>query len=136
MKFEIKAKGNRLIKATHKSTLEVTKDDFLTERGDCIIGINANFSASEIPEDLKEYLLSEGKIKIIIKVDNLIDKIIAYGSKNLSFKSENSIIIRKSNFIDDRTLAIYSNKSSIDIKRDIINLLKEDKDLYIIIKYL
>jgi hypothetical protein len=135
MKLVIKARGNKLIKATHKSTLEITKDNFLTERGDCIIGINANYSAKDLPEDLKDHLLNEGKIKIVIKVDDLIDDIIAYGSKNLLLTNDRSIVIRKSNYIDDRTLAINSNKSAIDIDRKLIEELRKEKDMEFIIYY-
>ncbi len=42
MKLVIKAKGNKLIKATHKSTLEITKDNYLTERGDIVKIIRNN----------------------------------------------------------------------------------------------
>ena len=135
MKLVIKAKGHKLIKATHKSTLEITKENFLTEKGDCIIGINSTHSVKDLPQDLKEHLLNEGKIKIEIKVDDLIDIIIAYGSKNLKLSNEKSIVIRKSDYIDDRTLAIYSNKSAKDIDRRIIEKLKEEKDLFFIIHY-
>jgi len=135
MKLVIKARGNKLIKATHKSTLEITKDNFLTERGDCIIGINANYSVKDLPEDLKDHLLNEGKIKIVIKVDDLIDDIIAYGSKNLLLTNDRSIVIRKSNYIDDRTLAINSNKSAIDINRKLIEELRKEKDMEFIIYY-
>jgi len=135
MKLVIKAKGNKLIKATHKSTLEITKDNFLTERGDCIIGINANYSVKDLPEDLKDHLLNEGKIKVVIKVDDLIDDVIAYGSKNLLLKNDRSIVIRKSNYIDDRTLAINSNKSAIDIDRKLIEELRKEKDMEFIIYY-
>ncbi|MFP3256219.1 MAG: DUF371 domain-containing protein [Candidatus Nanopusillus acidilobi] len=135
MKLAIKARGNKLIKATHKSTLEITKDNFLTERGDCIIGINANYSVKDLPEDLKDHLLNEGKIKIVIKVDDLIDDIIAYGSKNLLLTNDRSIVIRKSNYIDDRTLAINSNKSAIDIDRKLIEELRKEKDMEFIIYY-
>ena len=135
MKLVIKAKGNKLIKATHKSTLEITKDNFLTERGDCIIGINANYSVKDLPEDLKAHLLNEGKIKIKIKVDDLMDDIIAYGSKNLLLTNDRSIVIRKSNYIDDRTLAINSNKSAIDIDRKLIERLKNEKNMDFVIYY-
>jgi len=135
MKLVIKAKGNKLIKATHKSTLEITKDNFLTKRGDCIIGINANYSVKDLPEDLKDHLLNEGKIKVVIKVDDLIDDVIAYGSKNLLLKNDRSIVIRKSNYIDDRTLAINSNKSAIDIDRKLIEELRKEKDMEFIIYY-
>ncbi|MFP3316976.1 MAG: DUF371 domain-containing protein [Candidatus Nanopusillus sp.] len=135
MKLVIKAKGNKLIKATHKSTLEITKDSFLTERGDCIIGISSNYSVKDLPEDLKDHLLNEGKIKITIKVDDLIDDIIAYGSKRLLLTNDKSIVIRKSNYIDDRTLAINSNKSAIDIDRKLIERLKNKKNMDFVIYY-
>ncbi|MGC9132970.1 MAG: DUF371 domain-containing protein [Nanopusillaceae archaeon] len=135
MKLVIKARGSKLIKATHKSTLEITKENFLTERGDCIIGINSTHSVKDLPNDLKDYLLNEGKIKIEIKVDDLIDNLIAYGSKNLKLTDEKSIVIRKSNYIDNRTFAIYSNKSAIDINRKIVEKLREEKELFFIIYY-
>ena len=135
MKLVIKAKGNKLIKATHKSTLEITKDSFLTERGDCIIGISSNYSVKDLPGDLKDHLLNEGKIKITIKVDDLIDDIIAYGSKRLLLTNDKSIVIRKSNYIDDRTLAINSNKSAIDIDRKLIERLKNEKNMDFVIYY-
>ena len=135
MRLVIKAKGNKLIKATHKSTLEITKDNYLTERGDCIIGISANYSVKDLPEDLKDHLLDEGKIKIVIKVDDLIDNIIAYGSRKLLLTNDISIVIRKSNYIDDRTLAINSNKGAIDIDRRLIERLKNEKDIEFIIYY-
>ena len=135
MKLVIKAKGNKLIKATHKSTLEITKDSFLTEKGDCIIGISSNYSVKDLPEDLKDHLLNEGKIKITIKVDDLINDIIAYGSKRLLLTNDKSIVIRKSNYIDNRTLAINSNKSAIDIDRKLIERLKNEKDMDFVIYY-
>ena len=33
----LEAYGHRNIRATHRSTFELTKDDYLTHRGDCII---------------------------------------------------------------------------------------------------
>lgn len=128
MKLEINFKGNKNIKATHKSTFEITKDNFLTKKGNCIIGILSTHSVKDIPDDIKEYLKNEGKIKIIIEVDDLIDEIIAYGSKNLKFNDERSIVVRKSNYFDDRTLAINSNKAAKDIDRRIIEKLREEKE--------
>jgi len=135
MKLVIKAKGNKLIKATHRSTLEITKDNYLTERGDCIIGISANYSVKDLPEDLKDHLLNGGKVKIVIKVDDLIDNIIAYGSKRLLLTNDRSIVIRKSDYIDDRTLAINSNKSAIDIDRSLIDRLRNGSNMEFIIYY-
>ncbi|MEM1895607.1 MAG: DUF371 domain-containing protein [Nanopusillaceae archaeon] len=134
MIFTVTAKGHKLISAKHKSTLEITKENYLTEKGDCIIGISSNFSASEFPDWLKEYLKNENKIIIEIECENLKDKIIAMGSKYLTFKDNKSFVIRKSNYIDDRTVAIKANKAARDIDRRIIDLLKLEKEIKIIFK--
>ncbi|MEM1684399.1 MAG: DUF371 domain-containing protein [Nanopusillaceae archaeon] len=134
MIFIVTARGHKLISAKHKSTLEITKENYLTEKGDCIIGISSNFSASEFPDWLKEYLKNENKIIIEIECENLKDKIIAVGSRYLTFKDNKSFVIRKSNYIDDRTVAIKSNKAARDIDRRIIDLLKLEKEIKIIFK--
>ncbi len=132
-RFVIKAYGHPLIKATHKSTFEITKDNYLTPRGDCIIGIKASHSVKDLPIELKEHLKKGGKIEIILKVDDLEDKIIAYGHPNLILTNERSIVVRRSTFIDDRTLAIRANKAAKDIRRDLIEELKKEKELEFII---
>jgi hypothetical protein len=39
---KINAVGHPNVLATHEKTIEITKEDFLTPTGDCIIGINAD----------------------------------------------------------------------------------------------
>ena len=133
MKFIIKARGHSLIKATHKSTFEITKDGYLTPRGDCIIGIMASHSVSDLPEELKEHLKASGKISIILEVDGKRDEIIAYGHPDLKLTDKRSVVIRKSDYIDDRTLAVRANKAARDINRSLIEKLREGKKLKFII---
>ena len=45
MKFSIL--GHENILATHKNTLEFTKDDFVTKTGDCIVGISSDFNITK-----------------------------------------------------------------------------------------
>ena len=105
--MRLTAHGHPNIKASHKTTFEFTKDCFVTKTGDCIVGINADFSLSEL-----KMLLNNKKIKITIKVDNQTEEIIAQPNK--SFNSEHEIVVRKTNFVSKRTLAINSNKAAID----------------------
>ena len=111
------SKGHENIKATHKNTIEFTKDDYLTPRGDCIVGINSDFIFDEIKK-----ILCWDKAKIEINVDDKIEEI--EGIVNKEFSSKHEIVIRKSDFISDRTLIIRANKGSIDLNRDFVNLLK------------
>jgi hypothetical protein len=47
---EIVFYGHPNVLGLHKRTIEITKDDYLTERGDCIIGINSNKSCNDLDD--------------------------------------------------------------------------------------
>ncbi|MEM0473464.1 MAG: DUF371 domain-containing protein [Candidatus Aenigmatarchaeota archaeon] len=116
--------GHELVSGKHKTTVEITKENFLTKKGDCIIGINANKSCFDLDEKTKHHLKSGKKVLFEIEVNGKKDRIDAFGSNGLILTNKNSIVIRKSNYIDDRTIAIKSNKAACDIRRDIIEELK------------
>ncbi len=116
--------GHENIKATHKSTLEITKEDFLTPRGDCIICIKADKALRDLSDEFKRALKSGKRIRIRIIVDDLVDEIIASGDERLTFENDVSMVIRKSTYIDGRTLAVKADKAAKDIDRRIVEKLK------------
>jgi len=121
----ITAWGNEKILATHESTIEITKESFLTHRGNCIIGINADKSCFDINDDMKSSLKREVKVKILLEANGKEDVVFAYGSPNLMLSSKTSIVIRKSDYIDDRTIAIKADKAAKDLKRELTDELKK-----------
>lgn len=127
LKERIICYGHENVKATHRSTLEITKEEFLTPRGDCIICIKANKGLKDLSENFKKALKEGKKLRIRLIVGELIDEIIAFGNENLNFKNPISMVIRKSDYIDGRTLAIKANKAAKDIKREIVEKLKNPK---------
>ncbi len=131
----ITAYGHKNISGKHKTTIEITKENFLTKNGNCIIGVKADKSCHDINPKIKEELIRGKRIRIILETNGLREEIIACGSKDLILKNRNSIVIRKSNSIDDRTLSIFANKASIDINREFVeNLKKDDTKITIIIE--
>lgn len=121
----IRARGHENIKATHKNTLEITKDSYLTPRGDCIIGIAADKSVYELNEVFKNCIKFEDAILIIIlEVDSLKDIILAQGHPSLVLSNKRKLIIRRSSYIDTATLGIRANKAAVDIKRELVEKLK------------
>jgi len=127
-----KAHGHPNIKATHPSTLEITKDDFLTPRGDCIIAIKSDLACKDLPKDVKSLLRNDNSfVRIRLFCDDLYDEILARGSSRLSLQSSRSMVIRRSNFVCDRTVAILANKSAKDINRALIRRLKDGCELCI-----
>lgn len=116
-KIEFTCSGHENILSTHKNTLEFTKDTNLTLKGNCIVGVNSNFIEKQIKEVLKW-----NKIKIIVECHGIKDEI--EGIVNKEFSSKDEIVIRKSNFISNRTLVIMANKGSTDLNRKLINQMK------------
>lgn len=126
--------GHHNVSAKHRTTLEFTKEDYLTPRGDCIIGIKATKAVNDLKEDVKNILKNDGYGYVILKVGEKIDIIKGRGNKELTFTDNIKIIIRKSTFISDSTLLIRSDKAAIDIDREIVNLLRSgNKGLVIIV---
>ena len=125
----IKAYGDPNIRATHKTTIEITKDDHLTERGDCILGIRADRGL----KDIKNFLDSHIGKKLIVEftVDDLSDRVTGYLDPRLSFLDKRDIVIRKSSYICKRTLMINADKSAAEIDRSIVRKLREGKELIV-----
>ncbi|ADB58307.1 DUF371 domain-containing protein [Archaeoglobus profundus] len=137
MKEEVVARGHPNVRATHRTTLEVTKEKDLTPRGDCIIGVRADKSLKDFNDEIKDWLRKGMPvlIEVLLPDYGLKDFLKAYGSPKLTFKHETDIVIRKSEFVCDRTLAIKSSKSARDIDREIVELLKDPKtELLLIVK--
>ena len=82
MEFIIHAKGHENIRGLHKTTLEITKETHLTPRGDCIIGVSADKSMQDFPEEFKEKIRKSKKIIVEIEVGGLRDVVVGEGMKN------------------------------------------------------
>ena len=124
--FTFYCNGHSNIRATHKTTLEFTKDEKLTTKGNCILGINCSRSLNNIHPDFKEKLKkSSARILVKIQVENLIDIIEGYGDSRLELSDKNAIIIRKSDFVCSKTLMIKSDKAARDISNEIREIMKD-----------
>ena len=127
MRYKFYANGHPNILGTHKTTLEFTKDDEVSLRGNCIIGVKADFDLSKIKEFIKK--TKNKNIKITIqpisknkKYKKIQEKI--YAELNPSFNSNNELVIRKTDFVSERTFAIRANNCAFELRRDLINYLK------------
>ncbi len=141
-----KVTGHENLLAEHGATFEFTGEDFLTLKGDCIIGINADTDFETIFKELltssnlsvSDFQLDETKedkivnrknltlkdinkflkIKITIKNnENLSEEVISY--LNPYYMDDLSAVFRKSDYLDFRTFGLKSNKSSKEISRDL-----------------
>jgi len=128
VQFEIPFNGHENIRSLHNKTIEITKDSKLTPSGDCIIGIKANSGCKDIPDQIKKKIKKpDAKIIFSIIVNGDIFEINGEGHKDLKFTHPNDIVLRKSNYVCPRTLAINCDKSSDDIPRKMIQYLQNPK---------
>ena len=125
MRFEIEFFGHENIRSTHQKTIEITKEKELTPRGDCIVGVGASASCFDIPEDLKEKLKDpESKVEFLIKVKDQEFIIQGRGHKDLTLTHKEDIVIRKSDFVCPRTLAVKCDKASDILPREMVKILQ------------
>jgi len=128
MKFEIDFLGHKNIRSSHQKTIEITKESHLTSQGDCIIGINATSSCADLPQELKDKLKIHGaKITFSIRVGKHEFVLEGKGHPDLILTHSEDIVIRKSDFICPRTLAIKCDKSSDLLPREMVSLLQNPK---------
>jgi hypothetical protein len=110
----------------------VTKESHLSLRGDCIIGVSSEKACSDLGEDLKKILRSdEAKVILILTSGEESDIVHAHGSKGLLLISQESLVVRKSSFIDGRTLAIRADKAAKDLSPSLIERLRRGYPLKI-----
>jgi len=124
VKEEILAHGHPNVNATHTTTFEITKHTELTEDGDCIIGVAANKACKDLSSEFKNALKEAKKVEMTIEAGGVSDKVVAYGSPALKLTHPEDIVVRKSNFIDSRTLAILADKSANELKQDLVEKLR------------
>lgn len=122
------AHGHHNIQAIHPTTLMFTKEKQISETGDCIVAVAADKAMVDLTPEFKSTLKEpNAKLKIIIEAGEAVEEIIAYGSPKLSLTNAADIVIRKSEFTSDRTLAIKADKSSKDLAREFIDKLRNSK---------
>jgi uncharacterized protein len=119
------ALGHKNILSTHKTTTELTKEDFLTHTGDCIIGVNADKACVDLPEKYKELLKLGRKVRLTLECNGFKDVITARGDPRLTLESRVSLVIRKSDFVCGRTLCVRADKAAADLDRGLIEELKK-----------
>jgi len=125
---KIMALGHENIQANHPTTLMFTKDIHVSKNGDCIVAMTANKSVADLSAQFKEELRKpNAKVTVTIEAGGFREEIKAFGSPKLCLCHPTDIVIRKSDYICNRTLAICADKSSNDLQKALVEKLKDPK---------
>ncbi|MDQ3948565.1 MAG: DUF371 domain-containing protein [Thermoproteota archaeon] len=120
--------GHPNIQSAHAKTIEITKDEHLTPRGDCIIGVKANKACADLDESFKQRLKSNSaivRIEIMVGDESLL--ITGRGDERLSMLNAHDIVIRRTNFVCPRTLSVLCDKASSDVPRKLVRILQDQE---------
>ncbi len=121
--YRFKAYGHENIRAEHRSTLEVTAEEHLTPRGDCIIGVRAPHGSRELPENVKNALRNGWNACLVVRAGSYSDVVCGRGDTGLQLSDDTRMIFRKSSFIEPATVFIIADKSARDLDRRLIREL-------------
>lgn len=121
----IHARGHPNVTSLNRTTFEITKETHLTRQGDCIVAVNSDKGASDLSPMFKKAMQSkEAKIRIQIEADSEAEVVNAWGNPLLSFTHATDLVVRKSDYICSRTLAIRADKAAKDFPRSLIEKLQ------------
>jgi hypothetical protein len=122
----ISASGHINVRSTNRTTFEITKDRHLTRRGDCVIVVGATKAAVDLNAKFKDAARSEhARMMITIEADGEVEVVNAWGNAQLSFTHLTDLVVRKSDYICGRTLAIRADKAAKDLSRKLIEKIRD-----------
>ncbi|MBS3125249.1 DUF371 domain-containing protein [Candidatus Woesearchaeota archaeon] len=113
--------GHKNIAALHPTTLEFTKEHYLSERGDCILGVDAEYDAEQLKRFARDYAGQQATLTISASgVQDTVQFIV-----NGGFDHPEEFVIRMGMYDDRRTLGIRANKAAKHIARTLITALTQ-----------
>jgi hypothetical protein len=117
--------GHANIQATHEKTLEFTKEKQLSKEGDCVIAVAADKAVADLSPKFKANLQRpKAKLTILIEAGGVAEQVQAYGSGQLILSHPTDAVVRKSEHVCSRTLAVRADKAANDLSRELVEKLK------------
>ncbi len=122
------AYGHQNIMGEHKTTVELTSEDYLSPRGTCIIGVRTDLTLNELDAEFKQLaLLGTTTIVLKMSVDGLEEEVTGTGGSGLTYSDPTSMVARTSSYECGRTLMINADKAASDLSRNFVERLKDSK---------
>ncbi len=122
-----KAYGHENVIGEHKTTVEITTEDYLTKQGTCIVGMQANQKLSDLAPKIRELVtLETTKIVLVMEVEGTIEQVTGTGGQNLTYSDSVSMVARTSSYQCERTLMINTDKAASNLSREFVRLLKKN----------
>ena len=121
----VKFHGHPMVTALHPTTLEITTETYLTKNGDCIVGVAADRACAQLDAGVRDWIRNgSSQIKFRIIVGSERFTIRARGDSRLTLSNFHEMVIRKSDFVSDRTVGVGADSAALDLPRLMVARLK------------
>ncbi|MBS7619906.1 DUF371 domain-containing protein [Candidatus Bathyarchaeota archaeon] len=125
VKEAFKARGHQNIKASHRTTLMVTKDPELSLRGDCIVAVSSEKGLLDLNQKTKDAIRSKGsKVTLTLEIGGCSFEVHGFGDERLPLSHPSDIVVRKSGYICERTLMVFADKAAYEIPLEFVKRLQ------------
>ena len=130
MDERVRARGHENVTARHASTLELTRDDYLTPAGDCILGIKADRAPADFdPAFVEACRDSEATITLTLDAGDRTETVTGRGHPELECTNDRSLVCRTSDYVDDRTVMVGADKAAADLDRTFADALADGDEI-------
>ena len=128
----IRCRGHPLVLGTHPTTFEVTREDHLTEAGNCIIGIAADKGCAGLSPVFKAVLAHDDAVLITrLACEGIVVDIRSRGSSKMTLDHSADLVWRKSTFVCGRTIGIMSDRVALTLPRELMENLARGKEMVV-----
>jgi uncharacterized protein len=122
------ARGHPNIRATHEKTVEVTKENHLTTRGDCIAAVKAEKGLVDLGIEMRNAARRpDSVISLTIRVGQKVFTTTGRGDSELTWEHPTDMVARVSGYTCPRTLMVHADKAIIHMARSLVQQLKDSK---------
>ncbi len=130
--FTFTARGHVNVRAKHRTTLEVTREDWLTPRGDCILGVSSEVGAAGLPGWIREAARDPGSVIVMVLCSGgVCDSVAGRGDPRITLDDPDRIVVRRSTYVDGKTLMVEASKAAAHVRRDLVEHLRRGEPLLV-----
>ncbi len=123
-------RGHPLVLGSHPTTFEITREDYLTKKGNCIIGVAGDKGCSELSTEFKHVLAHDDAILLTrLHCGGVTVEVRSRGSSLMTLDHPTDMVWRRSSFVCGRTIGIMTDYVAATLPIPLIMNLIEGKDM-------
>jgi len=128
----IRCHGHPNVLSGHPTTFEITKEEHLTFKGDCIIAVGADKGAADLSMGFKAALSRDDAVlSTRLTCGDISVLVTSYGSAGLVLDHPADMVWRRSRYVCGRTVGIMTDRTARTLPRELVDCLRSGRELIV-----